>query len=190
MTTSWTTRLLTAPIACVLAIALGTAAPASASSTTKKDPSNDVVLGDANRGIDLAAVQLKTQHRKKSIRVTFTLHSPVSAATLMKPGGMAVEFIKNKRIWRIVRVATTDGVLGSDVCSYSRSGEVIEPYDCSTLPVTQVDATTYRTVVELRQVKKGAKVLQWTAGSMDFSGGTPVVDSLTAKDRRPFRWRL
>lgn len=103
---------------------------------------------------------------------------------------MAAEFIKSKQIRRVVSAVTQDGVLRGEVCSYSRGGEVTEPYNCSRLPVTQVDAKTYRAVVELKQVRKGATVLQWTAASMDLSNGTPVIDSMTAKDRKPFRWRL
>ena len=57
---------------------------------------------------------------------------------------MAAEFIKSKRIWRVVMVATEDGVLRSEACSYSRGEEYAKPYNCSKLPVTQVDAKTYR----------------------------------------------
>lgn len=190
MTTSRTTRLLTAPIALALAVGLGATVPTHASSTTKKDPRNDAFLGSVGGGIDLAAVQLKTLNRKKRIRVTFRLHSIALEGSLEKPGGMAVEFIKSKQIRRVVSAVTEDGVLRGEVCSYSRGGEVTEPSNCSRLPVTQVDAKTYRAVVELKQVRKGATVLQWTAASMDLSNGTPVIDSMTAKDRKPFRWRL
>src|SRR5690606_19348240 len=135
MTTTRTARLLTAPIALALAVGLGATAPAHASSTTKKDPRNDVFLGSGGDGIDLAAVQLKTLNRKKRIRVTFRLHSPAPVGSLEKPGGIAAEFIKNKRIWRVVRVVTVNGVLRSEVCSYSRRAEVPEPYNCSMLRV-------------------------------------------------------
>lgn len=90
----------------------------------------------------------------------------------------------------MVGVATENGVLRSEVCSYSRGAELTGPHNCSRLPVTQVDAKTYRTVVKLKQVKDGAKVLQWTAGSIDLSNGVPVSDWLTATNREPFRWRL
>lgn len=190
MTTSRTTRLLAAPIALALAVGLGTTVPAHSSSTTKQDPRNDVFLGSLGGGIDLAAVQLTTLNRKKRIRVTFRLHSPALEGSLEKPGGMSVQFIKNKRIWRVVEVVTEDGVLRSEVCSHSRGPEFIEPYDCSSLPVTRVDAKSYRAVVKLDHVKKGAQVLKWTARSIDLSSGSPVSDSMTAKNREPFRWRL
>lgn len=190
MTTSRTTRLLTAPIAFALVVGLGATVPAHASSTTKTDPKNDVFLAGAGGGIDLAAVQLTTLSRKKRIRVTFRLHSPVLKGSLKKPGGMSVLFIKSKRIWRVVEIATEGGVLRGEVCSSSRGPKFIEPYDCSSLPVTQVDATTYRAVVKREQVKEGATVLKWTASSIDLSNGSPVSDQLTAKNREPFRWRL
>ncbi|WP_114423488.1 hypothetical protein [Nocardioides houyundeii] len=190
MTTSRTTRLLAAPIALALAVGLGATVPAHASSTTKQDPRNDVFLGSLGGGIDLAAVQLATLNRTKRVRITFRLHSPVLKGSLEKPGGMSVQFIKNKRIWRVVEVVTEDGVLRSEVCSHSRGPEFTEPYDCSSLPVTRVDAKTYRAVVQLDQVKTGAKVMKWTAWSMDLNSGSPVSDSMTAKNRDPFRWRL
>lgn len=98
MTTSRTTRLLTAPVALALAVGLCAAVPAHASSTTKTDPRNDVFLASVGGGIDLAAVQLKTLNRRKRIRVTFRLHSLAWEGSLEKPGGMATQFIKNKRI--------------------------------------------------------------------------------------------
>lgn len=190
MTTSRTARLLAAPISLALAVGLGATVPAHSSSTTKQDPRSDVFLGSLGGGIDLAAVQLTTLNRKKRIRVTFKLHSPALEGSLEKPGGMSVQFIKSTRIWRVVEVVTEDGVLRSEVCSQSRGPEFIEPRDCSSLPVTRVDARTYRAVVKLDLVKKGAKVLKWTARSMDLSSGSPVSDSMTAKNREPFRWRL
>lgn len=190
MTYSRTTQLLTAPIALALTVALGAAMPSHASSTTKTDPRNDVFLASVGGGIDLAAVQLKTLNRKKSIRVTFRLHSLALERSLEKPGGMSAQFIKNKRIWRVVRVFTQDGALRSEVCSESRGAEFSGPRNCSRLPVTQVDAKTYRAVVKLKQVREGAKVLQWTAGSIDLSNGDPVSDQLTAKKGEPFVWRL
>lgn len=191
MTASRTGKLLTAPLALALAVGLGATAPAHASSTTKKDPRNDVFLGEMGGGIDLAAVQLKTLNRKKRIQVTFRLHSPVLEVSLKKPGGMTATFIKNNRVWRMVRIVTKDGVLRSEVCSYPRHEEIPgDYYNCSRLPVTQVDAKTYRVVVKRKQIKRGAKVLQWTALSMDLSNGSPQMDSLTAKNREPFRWRL
>ena len=189
MITPTTTSLLRAPIALALSIGLGAAVPAHASSTTKQDPRNDVFLGSLGGGMDLAAVQLMTLNQKKRIRVTFRLHSPALEGSLEEPGGMTVEFVESKRVWRIVRVATEDGVLRGEVCSHPRRSS-IGPHDCSSLPVTQVDAKTYRVVVQLEQVKEGAEVLRWTAGSLDISSGSPVGDSLTAKNRAPFRWRL
>lgn len=190
MTTSRTARLLTAPIALALTVGLGATVPAHSSSTTKHDPRNDVFLGSVGGGIDLAAVQLTTLSRKKLIRVTVRLHSPVLEGSLEKPGGMSVRFIKNKRTSRVVKVVTEDGVLRGEVCSNSRGRKLVEPYDCSSLPVTRIDSKTYRAVVELDQVRKGAKVLKWSAWSMDLSSGSPVSDQLTARNREPFRWRL
>lgn len=189
MITRRTTSLLAAPIALALSIVLGAAVPAHASSTTKKDPRNDVFLGSVGGGMDLAAVQLMTLNQKKRIRVTFRLHSPALKGSLEEPGGMSVKFVKSKRIWRIVQVATEDGVLRGEVCSHPRRAS-IGPHDCSGLPVTQVDAKTYRVVVQVEQVKEGTETLRWTAGSLDISGGSPVSDTLTAKNRAPFRWRL
>lgn len=190
MTTSRTTRLLTTPIAFALAVGLGANVPAHASSTTKTDPGNDVFLSSVGGGIDLAAVQLTTLNRKKRIRVTFRLHSRAREGSLKQPGGMWVDFIKDKRVSRAVKIVTEDGVLRGEVCSHSRGRKPIEPYDCSSLPVTQVDATTYRALVKRKQVKEGATVLKWTASSIDLSNGSPVSDQLTAKNREPFRWRL
>ncbi len=126
----------------------------------------------------------------KGIRVSFRLYSLALEGSLEKPGGMTAEFIKSKRIRRVVSVVTEDGVLRSEVCSYSRGEAFTEPYNCSRLPVTQVEAKTYRAVVELKQVKEGVKVPQWTAASMDLSSGSPVMDSMTARNGKPFRWRL
>lgn len=190
MTTSRTTRLLTTPLALALAIGLGTNVPAHASRTTKTDPRNDVFLGGVGGGIDLAAVQLATVNRKKRIRVTFRLHSYVLKGSLEQPGGMWVDFIKDRRTRRVVKIVTEDGILRSEVCSDTRGRKPVEPYDCSSLPVTKVDATTYRTVVRREQVKEGATVLTWTAASIDLSGGYPVNDQLTASKGEPFRWRL
>lgn len=190
MTTSRTRRLLTAPLALALAVGLGAPVAAHASSTTKTDPRNDVFLAGVGGGIDLAAVRLATLNRKKRIRVTFRLHSPVLKSSLERPSRMSVKFIKDNRIWRIVEVAAEDGVLRGEVCSHSRGPKSFEPYDCSSLPVTQVDATTYRALVMRKQVKERATVLEWTATSIDLSNGFPVSDQLTAKDGEPFRWRL
>ena len=190
MTTSRTTRRLTAAIALALAVGLGAIVPAYASSTTKHDPRNDIFLGSLGGGIDLAAVRLTTLHRKKRVGVTFRLHSPALKGSLEKPGGLEASFVKSERIRRVVSVATKDGVLRSEVCSHSTGGGSIEPYNCSRLPVTRVDATTYRTVVRLEQVKEDAEVLRWTAASMDLSSGSPVMDSMAAKNGTPFRWRL
>ncbi len=190
MTTSRTTRLLTAPIALALTIGLGATVPAHSSSTTKQDPRNDVFLGSVGGGIDLAAVQLTTLNGKKRIRVTFRLHSRALEGSLEQPGGMRVDFIKDKRVSRAVKVVTEDGVLRGEVCSNSRGQKLIEPYDCSSLPVTRVDAKTYRAVVKVDQVRKGAKVLKWSAWSMDLNSGSPVSDQLTSRNREPFRWRL
>ena len=190
MTTSRTTRLLAAPIALALAVGLGATVPAHASSTTWTDPRNDVFLASVGGGIDLAAVQLTTLNRKKRIRVTVRLHSRALGGSLEQPGGMRVTFIKNKRTSRMVTVLTEDGVLRGEVCSNSRGRKLVEPYDCSSLPVTQVDATTYRALVKRKQVKEGATVLKWTAASMDLSNGSPVSDQLTASKGEPFRWRL
>jgi hypothetical protein len=190
MTTSRTTRLLTRAIASALAVGLGAPATAHASSTTKTDPRNDVFLGGVGGGIDLAAVQLTTLNRKKRIRVTFRLHYRPLESSLAQPGGMRLEFIKDKRVSRAVEIVTADGVLRGDVCSNSRGRKLVEPYDCNSLPVTQVDATTYRALVKRKQVKEGATVLKWTAASMDLSNGSPVSDQLTARNGKPFRWRL
>ncbi len=188
MTRSRTTRLLTAPII-ALVLALGATAPAYSSSTKKKDPKNDFVITSNDNGVDLASVELKTLNRKSRIRVTFRLHSPAPESSLDDPGGMAAEFIKNTKIWRVVRVNTVDGVLGSEVCSYSRREQVPEPYNCTPLAVTQVNATTYRVVVKVKQVKKAAKVLAWTAGTITYDGIEPLVDVMRANNK-PFRWRL
>jgi hypothetical protein len=145
---------------------------------------------DVGGGIDLAAVQLATLDRKKRIRVTFRLHSRALQGSLQQPGGMRVTFIKDKRTSRVVTVVTEDGVLRAEVCSNSRGRKLVEPYDCSSLPVTQVDATTYRAMVKRTQVKEGATVLKWSAASMDLSNGFPVSDQLTARNGEPFRWRL
>lgn len=190
MTASRTARLLTAPIAFALAVALGATVPAHASSTTKTDPRNDVFLQSVGGGIDLAAVQLTTLNRKNLIRVTFRLHRRALEGSLEQPGGARVEFITSKRIRRAVTVATEDGALRSVVCTNSTDPKYIEPYNCSSLPVTQVDATTYRAVVKRTQIKEGATVLRWTAASIDLSNGDPVSDWLTARNGEPFRWRL
>ena len=190
MTTSRTTRLLTAPIALALAVGAGAAVPAHSSSTTEQDPRNDVFLGSVGGGIDLAAVQLATLNQKRRIRVTFRLHSRALEGSLEQPGGMRVGFIKDKRVSRVVEVFTQDGVLRGQVCSSARGRNPIDPYDCSSLPVARVDARTYRAVVRLDQVKKGAAVLRWSASSMDLSSGSPVSDQLTARNGEPFRWRL
>lgn len=187
MSMTRTARLLAAPIAVAVALGMGVTVPAHASSTTKQDPSNDVFLGSLGGGIDLAAVELETLDSTKRIGVTFSLHAPPLEAGLEKPGGMAVEFVRTRRSSRVVSVARVDGVLRGQVCSRARTGKSAS---CSRLPVTQVDDTTYRTVVRLAQVDKGATVLRWTASSLDLSSGSPVLDSMTAKHRRPFRWRL
>jgi hypothetical protein len=190
MATSRTIHRLAAPMALALAIGLAATVPAHASSTTQKDPRNDVFLASVGGGIDLAAVRLETLDRKRSIRITFTLHTPTTLeGSLEKPGGMSVHFIRSQRIRRVVGIATKDGVLTSQVCSYSTAARSIKP-DCSRLPVSQVDGRTYVAVVKRAQVKQGARVLQWTASSIDLSQGQPVSDQLTAKNRTPFRWRL
>lgn len=189
MTTWRTTRLLAAPIGLALAVAVASAVPAHASSTTETDPRNDVFLASVGGGIDLAAVRLQTLNRKKRIRVTFRLHSRPGKGSLERPGGMTAQFVKDRRTRRMVRVTTQDGDLRGEVCS-DTSGDSTGPHSCRMLPVTQVDATTYRVVVALEQIKKGAKVLRWTAWSMDLSNGDPVSDWLPATTREPFRWRL
>jgi hypothetical protein len=64
-----------------------------------------------------------------------------------------------------IEVATDGAVVRGEICSGS-GPELIEPYDCSSLAVTQVDGTTYRALVKRKQVKKGATVLKWTAGRL------------------------
>lgn len=190
MATSRLTRLLRAPIASVLALGLGSTVPAYASSTTKTDPSNDVFLGTVGAGIDLSAVRLATLNRKKRIQITFRLHTSALDESLEQPGGMWVEFIKNERTRRVVKVATVDGVLRGEVCSSSRAPKFTQSYDCSPLAVAQLDPTTYRALVKRKQVKEGATVLKWTASSIDLRSGDPVSDQLTARNGEPFRWRL
>lgn len=189
-TTARTTARLAAPVALAIAVGLGATVPAHSTSTTKQDPRNDVFLAGLGGGIDLAAVQLATLDRKKRIRVTFRLHSSLLKGSLERPGGMSVYFTMDKRVRRVVEVVTEDGVLRGEVCSHSRGRASVEPYDCSDLPVSRVDARTYRAVVGLDQVKDGAEVLRWTASSLDLSRGSPVSDWVTARDRGPFRWRL
>jgi hypothetical protein len=190
MTRSLTTRLLTAPVALALVLVMSALASAHASSTTQKDPRDDVFLASVGGGIDLAAVRLATLDPSKRIRVTFTLHAAVALeGSLEQPGGMSVEFIRSERILRVVTIDTKDGALRGRVCSSSTGTTPVKP-DCSRLPVTRVDATTYRTVVGRGQLRRGAEVLRWTASSMDLSQGQPVSDQLTAANRQPFRWRL
>ena len=141
-------------------------------------------------GIDLAAVQLTTLRRTERIRVTFGLHSRAMGGSLEQPGGMRVAFIRNKRIWRVVEVATDGGVLRGEICSGSRGPELIEPYDCSSLPVTQVDGTTYRALVKRKQVKKGATVLKWTAGRLRlYSNRCTMVRSTPVRNGSRLRRR-
>ncbi len=68
--------LTTAPLALGMAVAL-VAAPAQASSTSKKDPAGDHVTGSAAT-LDLAKVSMRTKGKKK-IQVTFDLHNDVTA---------------------------------------------------------------------------------------------------------------
>ncbi|QIK75944.1 hypothetical protein [Nocardioides piscis] len=187
MPTSRTTRLLTAPIALALAVGLGPTAPANASSTTRKDPRNDVFVGSLGGGIDLAAVQLEV-NRTENIRVTFRLYSPVmTKASLERPGGGVHQERADQPHGQDLHEGRHPAQRGLQRVHRRGSGG---PYNCSKLPVTQVDAKTYSAVVNLKQVKKGAKVLQWTALSMDLSSRSPVMDSMTAMNRKPFRWRL
>lgn len=189
MAMSKTAGMLAAAITVATALALGAAVPSYASSTTARDPKGDVFLASAGGGIDLAAVRLKTLDRKTRIQITFALHARAQEGSLDRPGGMAAQFIKNQRTSRVVRVVTRDGNLSGEVCSDIK-GDQAGPRKCRSLPVTQVDEKTYRVTVKLKQIKKGAEVLRWTAWSIDLSNGDPVSDWVTAKNRRPHRWRL
>lgn len=189
-TCTHTIRRLTAPavLALALGLALGLTAPAHASSTSKSDPRGDYPTGSAP-GIDLAGTRLKTEGGQR-IQVTFALHAPVSSDSLGQPGGLAVDFVKSKRTIRAVRIHTVDGVLQGDVCSYDRRKRIPLPQNCSPVAVAQVDATTYRAEVALKQLKKGARVLQWRAGAAVFGGGPATIDMLVPEKGTYFRWRL
>jgi hypothetical protein len=190
MTTSRITGLLTAPLAIALALALGPALAAHAlSSTTKKDPRDDVFLASVGGGIDVAGVNFRTLDRKRRIQVTFTLHSRVPEGSLEGPGGLTAQFIKDRRTSQLVKIFMREGDLRGKVCTETK-GDLTRLHDCHTLPVTQVDAKTYRTVVKRDRIKKDASVLHWIAWSLDLSSGDPVSDVLTAMDGKPFRWQL
>ena len=103
---------------------------------------------------------------------------------------MQVEFIKDERTRRVVKMSTHDGVLRGEVCSSSRAPKFTESYGCGPVVVAQLDATTYRARVKRKQVKKGATTLQWTASTIDLTSGDPVSDRLTAGNGKPFRWGL
>lgn len=176
--------------ALVLGLSLGLVAPAQASQTTKKDPKGDFVLGDARSGIDLAAVTLRTRKGKKRIQVTFRLHEAVPASTLVRPGGMEVEFRKNKRISRSLGVFSRKGKVRARVCSFNIRQEVPTLRNCSAVKVTRVNGRTYRAVVPRKKIKKGAKVLRWRAASLGMSSGVPTLDALGPGGDAYFRWRL
>ena len=193
MSTSTSTARRAAPLALALVLGLGAAAPAHASSTTRPDPADDVFLASVGGGIDLAAVRLETRDRSDRptrIRVTFTLHSPVPRRSLKAPGGLRVQFLKGTQIRREVGITTHDGVLRGEVCQDPGDDDHGAPGPCRRVRVTRVDATTYRAVVRLDHIEPGARVLRWTASSLDISNGYPVSDRITAPDSRPFRWRL
>lgn len=189
VTMSRTISLLSASIGLAAALALGTLVPAHASSTTKTDPEDDVFLAELGGGIDLAAVSLATRNRKKRVRVTFRLHEPVPLlGSLAAPGGLSVQFVTDRRSSRVVTIFTDREVLRGSFCHVSTDDN--RGRECRRLPVVKVDDTTYRTVVGLPRIEKDATVLRWTASSLDISNGDPVIDSLTAGNGKPFRWRL
>jgi hypothetical protein len=183
--TSRTTRaLLTAPTALAVVLGLGLSMPAQASTTRKSDPSND--FASNSPATDLARIELKTVPKQR-IQITVGLHAP--ATNLARPSGIGVDFVKNKKTQRSVKISTVDGQLVADVCTYDLRQQVPEPTNCSPVPVTQLDATTYRAVVKLKQVKKGAKVLEWYASALDLNAGV-AVDPMGPGFTKPYRWKL
>lgn len=186
-TTSRTTRaLLSVSTALAVLLGLGLTAPAQASTTSKSDPRND--YGSTRPALDLARIELTTLSKQR-IQITVGLHAPVTAANLARPGGVGVDFVKNERTQRSVKISTVDGALVADVCSYDLRKQVPEPSNCSPVTVTQVDATTYRAVVKLKQIKKGAKVLQWYASALDLAGSM-TIDPMGHGYKKPYRWKL
>ncbi|WP_110180760.1 hypothetical protein [Nocardioides solisilvae] len=183
--------LTTTPLALGLALGLATAlaaAPAHASSTTKKDPVGDHVTGSAN--LDLAKVQLRTRGKQK-VRITFGLHHDVTTDDLARPGAMGVSFHTQKKRLRSVEISARDGAYEGRICTYDMREEELPPAtNCSSVPVTAVDARTFRAEVRLKKVKKGAKVLRWSASAFSLASGSPAVDPLGRGFDKPFTWRL
>lgn len=178
--------LALALVVAVTTIATSAGATQPGTSMTRKDPRDDVFLASVGGGMDLAAVNLTTIDRDR-IRVTFRLHSPPELErSLKRPGGMNLYAVRDERTSERVRISTANGQLRSTVCTQS-SRPVVRIHDCQRLPVTQVDATTYRTVVKQDRVVDDAGTLRWLAQSMDLSNGTPVSDLLD-RDGAPFTW--
>ncbi|WP_181309965.1 hypothetical protein [Nocardioides campestrisoli] len=171
----------TAPLALGMAVAL-VAAPAQASSTSKKDPAGDHVYGSAN--LDLAKVSMRTKGKQK-LEITFGLHNDVTADDLVFPSGVGVDFTTGKKTTRSVKVYSRDGVVQSDVCTYDSREDLPTPKKCSTLSLTQVDGKTFRVEVKRKQLKKGVKVLKWRASALGASAYDPLG---TAK--KPYSWKL
>lgn len=186
-----TSRALTraaAPLIVGMVVALGVAPAAHASSTTKKDPAGDHVSGQT-ANLDLAKVSMRTTAGKKKIKITIGLHNDVTAADLAFPSGMGVIFHRGKGIFRGAEITSRDGVLEADICTYdTRKEQVPTPKNCSSVRLTQVDGKTFRMLVKVKQVKKGATVLKWHASA--FSVTSMAVDPLGHGARKPYTWRL
>ncbi|WP_162799318.1 hypothetical protein [Nocardioides sp. 616] len=186
LTRSRALALRTAPLALGMALVL-VAAPAQASSTSKKDPVGDHVMGHSTANLDLAKVSMRTQGKQK-IQITLGLHNDVTADDLVFPGGVGVDFTTAKKVVRSVHLFSRDGVLQSNVCTYdARKKDVPMPRNCSALSFTQVDAKTFRVEVKRKQIQKGAKVLRWKASAFAFTSG--AVDPLGSATN-PFTWKL
>lgn len=185
-TRSRAVALATAPLALGMVLALG-AAPAHASSTTRKDPAGDHVGGNV-ANLDLAKVSMRTRAGKKKIEVTIGLHNDVTAADLAFPGAVGVIFNRSKDILRGAEITARDGVLEANICTYDQREQVPEPRGCSTLSFSQLDARTFRMVVPVKKIKKGATVLRWHASA--FTAAPMAVDPLGPGYRKPFTWRL
>lgn len=185
-TRSRTVARATAPLALGMVLALG-ATPAQASSTTKKDPAGDHV-GGQGAVLDLAKVSMRTRAGKKKIEVTIGLHNDVTTADLVFPSAVGVVFNRTEHILRGAEITARDGVLRADICSYDARQEVPERTGCSRLSLAQVDGRTFRMVVPVRKIKKGATVLRWHASA--FTVDPMAVDPLGPGYRKPYTWQL
>lgn len=177
-------RILVALVATSLVLLVPGAAEAAPTSRT--DPQ-----GDVESRLDMRAAKLAKQGNK--VVITVRTWTPFSDADLARPGGIGVDFKVSSKALRSPAIRSTGSRVYGEICSY-KAPRYAKATKCSRVKVARVSSTSYRMVVPLAKIRKGARTLAWRASSLALTGvagcGNLCVDGVGNKGAKYYRWRL